>query len=95
MKDFLKTSDGCHRLQAYAVPGMKELVEFKLEQETYTLISVFLVQDSKTPLQGAYVPEEDFAHGMRKLSLRDLVSNHPCVQVAPMDDVRAWIAKSE
>ena len=86
MKDFLKTSDGCDRLQAYAVPGMKELVEFKLEQETYTL---------KNPLQLAYVPEEDFAHGMRKLSLRDLVSNHPCVQVAPMDDVRAWIAKSK
>ena len=87
-------SDGSLRLNVIAKPGAKEPEEFTLEEAKFTLVSVFLVQESKTPLQGAYVPEDDFAHIMRRLGLKDLLRLHPCVQVSPMEDIRAWIAKS-
>ena len=62
---FLKESDGL------------EVVEIKLLQEDWALVSVFLVQDSKTPLQGAYVLADDFCHGMRELGLPELLHKHP------------------
>jgi hypothetical protein len=57
-------------------------------------VSVLLVQDSKTPLQGAYILADDFCHGMRELGLPELLHKHPEIKLSPVDDVRAWIAKS-
>ena len=94
VKAFLQKSDGAPRLEAVRQPGSNEVVEFKLQQVSWALVSVFLVQDSKSPLQGAYVPADDFCHGMRNLGLSDLLAQHPDVKVSPMDAVRAWISKS-
>ena len=83
-------------MQAVQQKGCKP-TDFKLEQKTWTLISIFLVQDSKRPLHGAYVDEDDFCHAMRDmpLHLHELKTKYPEVRVSAMDDIRRWIEVTE
>ena len=73
----------------------KPPLEFSVEGAMWALISVFNVRDSKFPLQGAYIEEDEFCHGMRDLDLPTLRSQYPNVKLSPMDDIRAWIEASE
>ena len=68
--------------------------EFTLENQQWVLISVFMLQDCKRPLQGAYIEEDDFAHGMRRMELAELLAKHPDVRLSPMEDIRYWIEAS-
>ncbi len=88
--DFMKLAGGKPCLREEVRKG-KPPIEFRLEGATWALISVYNVKDSKFPLQGAYIAEDDFCHGMRALDLLTLRSKHPTVKLSPMDDIRAWI----
>ena len=68
---------------------------FNLECQTWTFISVFLGQDTKIPIQGAYCPEDDFCYGMRDMGLTELRSRYKCVEVSSMENIRSWIEASE
>jgi hypothetical protein len=92
---FLKKTNGVNSLMAVKQKG-GELCEFKLEEDLWTLVSVFLVQDSKRPLQGVYVAQEDFHEDMRELGLAELQNAHPNkVRLSPMEDIRHWIETTE
>ena len=66
--------------------------EFSLKDQRWVLVGVFMVQDCKRPLQGAYIEEDnDFAHGMRLLGLAELQEKHLSVRLSPMEDIRDWI----
>ena len=58
-------------------------------------ISVFLVPDSKIPIQGAYILEPEFEESYRELALRELQAAHPAVRTSPMDDVNKWVEQSK
>ncbi len=88
--DFLKAARGGPTL-AIATKKGGSLEEFSLEGASWTLISVFNLKDSKCPLQGDYVLEDDFCHGMRDRDLETLLSEFPGVRLSPMEDIRTWI----
>ena len=92
-QEFLKASNGTNSMQEQSLKGGAP-EEFTLDGATWTLISVYNVLDSKSPLQGAYVEEDEFCHGMRVLGLQELISKHPSVKISPMDKIRAWIEAS-
>ena len=92
--NFLKAAQGSTRLQAQTEKG-GPLQEFTLEGATWTLIAVFNVLNTKSPLQGAYIDEEDFSHDMRELDLPNLLVKYPEVRLSPMGEIRSWIETSE
>ena len=94
VRDFLKAAGGGPTL-AIATNKGGSLEEFSLEGASWTLISVFNIKDSKCPLQGAYVLEDDFCYGMRDRDLKTLLSEFPGVRLSPMEDIRTWIDSYE
>ena len=58
-------------------------------------ISVFLVPDSKVPIQGAYILKSEFEGSSRDLTLQELKVAYPAVRTSPMDDVNKWVALSK
>ena len=92
--EFMKRSKGQTEMKAVQPKGCKP-TDFKLEQKTWTLISIFLVQDSKRPLHGAYVDEDDVCHSMRDMPLHELEAKYQEVRVSAMDDIRRWIEVTE
>lgn len=94
VRDFLKAAGGAPTL-AIATNKGGSLEEFSLEGASWTLISVFNIKDSKCPLQGAYVLEDDFCYGMRDRDLKTLLSEFPGVRLSPMEDIRTWIDSYE
>ena len=94
VRDFFKAAGGAPTL-AIATNKGGSLEEFSLEGASWTLISVFNIKDSKCPLQGAYVLEDDFCYGMRDRDLKTLLSEFPGVRLSPMEDIRTWIDSYE
>ena len=92
--EFMKKSNGKTEMKAVQQKGCKP-IDFRMEQRTWTLISIFLVKDSKRPLHGAYVDEDDFCHAMRDMPLYELKTKYPEVRVSAMDDIRRWIEVTE
>ena len=91
--EFLKKSNGSTELE---LPGVNGSVStFKLEEEDWVFISVFLVPDSKVPIQGAYILKLEFEGSSRDLTLRELKAAYPTVRTSPMDDVNKWVALSK
>jgi hypothetical protein len=93
MAGFMKKSNGA---SAFDAPAAKDgpLVTFTLKRSTYVFISVYLVSDSRTPVQGAYLPAADFHHDMRRLALAELQKEHRGVQVSDMGAINEWISQS-
>ena len=93
VEEFLERSNGSTTM---AVPGVNNSVNtFRLEQQDWVFISVFLVPDSKVPIQGAYILEVEFEGPYRELTLRKLQAEYPTVRTSPMGDVNKWIEKSK
>ena len=67
---------------------------FYMESQQWTFISVFLVQDSKTPIQGAYISRCKFQEQSRDLTLQELKGAYPEARLSPMEEMQAWIEKS-
>lgn len=90
---FLKASAGC---TSFNDPTSKEGEPnvFSMESQQWTFISVFLVQDSKTPIQGAYISRCRFQEDSRDLTLRELKEAYPDARLSPMEDIQSWIEKS-
>ena len=91
--DFLKAAKGVPSRVAVASKGGQP-EEFMMEGATWTLISVYNVKGSKSPLQGAYIEEDDYCHDMRGMRLDDLQHKYPGVRVSPMGEIRDWINTS-
>ena len=92
----MRTTGGVPTLEnvnAGAKPG--EPAFFSLESQEWTFISVFLVQDSKVPIQGAYILRSEFEVETRDLTLQQLKEAHPTVRLSPMEDIQSWIDASE
>ena len=90
--EFLKQSSGSTPM---AVPGVNGSANtFTLEEQEWVFISVFLVPDSKMPIQGAYILQSEFEGSCRDLTLRELVAANPTVRTSPMDDVNKWVEQS-
>jgi hypothetical protein len=80
----MRTSGGAPALvndSARTKPG--EPGFFTLESQERTFISVFLVQDSKFPIQGAYMLRSDFEVETRDLTLTGLQEAHSNVRLSP------------
>ncbi len=93
--DFLKKTAGYDGKVAVKLEKNGKVEEFTLENQQWVLISVFMLQDCKKPLQGAYhIEEDDFAHGMRRMELAELLAKHRDVRLSPMEDIRYWIEAS-
>jgi hypothetical protein len=67
---------------------------FCMECKEWCFISVFLVPDSKVPIQGAYMLRSDFQEETRDLTLRELKEAHPAARLSPMEDIQSWIERS-
>ena len=63
--EFLKKSNGSTSLELPGIGG--SVSTFKLEDEDWVFISVFLVPDSKVPIQGAYILKSEFEGSSRDL----------------------------
>ena len=95
-ESFMRDSGGSPTLindNAGTKPG--EPGFFSLESEEWTFISVFLVQDSKFPIQGAYMLRSDFEEETRDLTLAKLREAHSSVRLSPMEDMQSWIDASQ
>ena len=68
---------------------------FILEREEWTFISVYLVQDSKIPIQGAYIGRSLFEIEARDLTLLQLKAAYPEARLSPMEDIQLWIDRSK
>ena len=90
---FLKASGGCTSLKEPETKGGEPNV-FYMESQQWTFISVFLVQDSKTPIQGAYISRCKFQEQSRDLTLHELKGAYPEARLSPMEEIQAWIEKS-
>ena len=77
------------------VTGGSGNTTFWLEEEEWVFISVFLVPDSKVPIQGAYILQADFEGSSRDLTLRELKEAYPTARTSPVDDVKAWVERSK
>ena len=91
--EFLKKSGGSTTLELPGVGG--SVSTFKLEEEDWVFISVFLVPDSKVPIQGAYILQSEFEGSSRDLTLRDLKAAYLTARTSPMDDANRWVALSK
>ena len=90
-KSFLKESGGKMEFKAGS-PG--KWTEFKLEGCKWTLVQVYLVGETKNPLQGAYIESDDFYFGMRDMDLATLRAKHPEARLSPIQEIVAWIDAS-
>ena len=54
-----------------------------------------LVQDSKIPVQGAYMLRSDFQEEARDLTLKGLKEAYPSARLSPMEDIQSWIDASQ
>ena len=52
------------------------------------------MQDSKVPIQGAYIEKENFQEESRDLTLRELKEVYPAARLSPMEDIQSWIDRS-
>jgi hypothetical protein len=68
---------------------------FSLERLQWCFISVYLVQDSKIPIQGAYIARSLFEVEARDLTLLQLKAAYPEARLSPMEDIQYWIDKSK
>jgi len=91
--EFLNKSNGSTSMTVVGANGSVDA--FRLEEQDWVFISVFLVPDSKVPIQGAYILLSDFEGSSRELTLRDLRASYPTVRTSPMDDVNKWIEQSK
>ena len=91
--EFLKKSNGSTSLELPGIGG--SVSAFKLEDEDWVFISVFLVPDSKVPIQGAHILKSEFEGSSRDLTLQELKVAYPAVRTSPMDDVNKWVALSK
>ena len=51
--------------------------------------------ESKNPLHGAYVEEEDFCQAMREMDLAELQQRHPEIRLSPIEEIVAWIEAAD
>jgi hypothetical protein len=68
---------------------------FTLERLQWCFISVYLVQYSKIPIQGAYIARNLFEVEARDLTLLQLKAAYPEARLSPMEDIQYWIEKSK
>ena len=88
----LQDSGGSTTFQAGS-PG--KWTEFFLEGHTWALVQVYIVGESKNPLHGAYVEEEDFCQAMREMDLAELQQRHPEIRLSPIEEIVAWIEAAD
>jgi hypothetical protein len=93
-ESFMRTTGGVPTLKnnnAGAKPGEPEF--FTLDSQEWCFITVFLVQDSKMPIQGAYILRDEFQVESRDLTLLSLREAYPTVRLS-MEDIQSWIDAS-
>ena len=95
VEEFLQKSNGCTSMVVPGLDGSGSVNTFKLEKQDWVFISVFLVPDSKVPIQGAYILQSEFEGSSRELTLRELQAAYPTVRTSPMDDVNKWVEISK
>jgi hypothetical protein len=91
---FMRDSGGKTKLKNNACKKGEPNV-FILEREEWTFISVYLVQDSKIPIQGAYIGRSLFEIEARDLTLLQLKAAYPEARLSPMEDIQLWIDRSK
>ena len=91
---FMRDSGGKTKLKNNAFKKGEPNV-FILEREEWTFISVYLVQDSKIPIQGAYIGRSLFEIEARDLTLLQLKAAYPEARLSPMEDIQLWIDRSK
>jgi hypothetical protein len=55
---------------------------------------VHVARQQEATARCLYRRRRDFAHGMRRLQLAELLAKHPDVRLSPMEDIRYWIEAS-
>jgi hypothetical protein len=86
---FMRDSGGKTRLKNNACKKGEPNV-FILEREGWTFM-----QDSKIPIQGAYIGRSLFEVEARDLTLLQLKVAYPEARLSPMEDIQLWIDRSK